>query len=125
MTEIGGRWNCMGNKYHINSLELQAVLFCLKASCKNKPRLYVFLKLDNTAAVTYINKKGGNISASCNKLAKDIWNWANGQDIWITASHVPGVKNTTTDLRSCLFYDNKEWSLNERVVKSLFDQFGK
>ena len=23
-TEIGGRWNCMGNKCHINSLELQA-----------------------------------------------------------------------------------------------------
>ena len=26
---------------------------------------------------------------------------------------------------SRLFYDNKEWSLNERVAKSLFDQFGK
>ena len=85
----------------------------------------MLLKLDNTTAVAYINKKGGTISASCNKLAKDIWNWAKGQDIWISASHVPGVKNTTADLRSRLFYDNKEWSLNERVVKSLFDQFGK
>ena len=85
----------------------------------------MLLKLDNTTAVAYINKKGGTISASCNKLAKDIWNWAKGQDIWITASHVPGVKNTTADLRSRLFYDNKEWSLNERVAKPLFDQFGK
>ena len=118
VTEIGGRGNCMENKYHINSLELQVAFFCLKTFCKNKSRLYVFLKLDNTAAVRYI-------SASCNKLAKDIWNWANGQDIWITAFHELGVKNTTADLRSCLFYDNKEWSLNERVVKSLFDQFGK
>ena len=83
------------------------------------------MKLDNTTAVPYINKKGGTISASCNKLAKDIWNWAKGQDIWITASHVPGVKNTTADLRSRLFYDNKEWSLNERVAKPLFDHFGK
>ena len=125
MTEIGGRWKCMENKCHINSLELQAAFFCLKAFCKNKTRLHVLLKLDNTTAVAYINKKGGTISASCNKLAKDIWNWAKGQDIWITASHVPGVKNTTADLRSRLFYDNKEWSLNERVAKSLFDQFGK
>ena len=125
VTEIGGRWNCMENKCHINSLELQAAFFCLKAFCKNKTRLHVLLKLDNTTAVAYINKKGGTISASCNKLAKDIWNWAKGQDIWITASHVPGVKNTTADLRSRLFYDNKEWSLNERVAKSLFDQFGK
>ena len=35
------------------------------------------------------------------------------------------VKNTTADLRSRLFYNNKEWSLNDRVAKSLFDQFGK
>ena len=91
VTEIGGRWNCMENKCHINSLELQAAFFCLKAFCKNKTRLHVLLKLD----------------------------------IWITASHVPGVKNTTADLRSHLFYDNKEWSLNEGVAKPLFDQFGK
>ena len=66
-----------------------------------------------------------NISASCNKSTKDIWNWTKGQNIWITASHVPRVKNFTADLRSRLFYDNKEWSLNERVAKSLFDQFWK
>ena len=90
--EIGGRCNYMENKCHINSLELPAAFFCLKAFCKNKTRLHVLLKLDNTTAVAYINKKGGTISASCNKLAKDIWNWAKGQDIWIIASHVPGVK---------------------------------
>ena len=68
-------------------------------------------------------KGGGTISASCNKLAKYIWNWAKGQDIWITVSHVPGVKNTLCWSR--LFYDNKERSLNEKDAKSLFDRFGK
>ena len=125
MTEIGGRWSFIENKCHINSLELQAAFFCLKVFCKNKSRLHVLLKLDNTKAVAYISKKGGIISASSNKLAKDIWNWAKGKNIWITASHVPEVENTTADLRSRLFYDKKEWSLNERVAKSLFDQFGK
>ena len=70
-------------------------------------------------------KRGRSISAFCNKLAKDIWNWAKGQDIWITTSHLPGVKKTTADLRSRLFYDNIEWSLNERGAKAIFDQFGK
>ena len=114
-TEIGGKWNCIENKCHINSLELQAAFFCFKAFCKNKTRLQLLLKLDNTTAVAYISKKGETISASCNKVAKDIWNWAKGQDIWITASHAYGVKNTTADLSSPLFYDNKEWSLNEKV----------
>ena len=36
-TEIGCRWNHIENKCHINSLKLQAVFFCLKAFCKNKP----------------------------------------------------------------------------------------
>ena len=31
----------------------------------------------------------------------------------------------TADLKSRLFYDKKEWSLNESVAKSLFDKFGK
>ena len=104
VTEIGSRLNYTENKCHINSLELQAAFFCLKAFCKNKTRLH---QLDNTTAVAYINEKGWTISASCNKLARDIWNWAKGQDIWISASHVPGVKNTTTDLRSRRFYDKR------------------
>ena len=82
-------------------------------------------KLGNTTAVAYINKKDGTISASCKKPGKDIWNRAKGQDIWISAPNVHGVKNTTAGIRSCLLYDNKEWSLNERVAKPLFDQFGK
>ena len=71
----------------------------------------------------HTSTKRGTISASCNNLAKDIWNWARG--ICVTVSHAPGIKNTTSDLRSHLFYDNQEWYLNEKVAKSLFDQFGK
>ena len=71
----------------------------------------------------HTSMKRGTISASCNKLAKDIWNWARG--ICVNVSHAPGIKSTTADLRSRLFYDNQEWYLNENVAKSLFDQFGK
>ena len=82
------------------------------------------MTLDNITAVVSIKKKKGAILASFNKLEKDIWDWTKGQDIWITAYYVPGVKNTLSDLRS-LFYNNKEWYLNKRVANSLFDQFGK
>ena len=59
VTEIGGRWNCMENKCHINSLELQVAFFCLKAVSRNKTRLHVLLKLDNTTAAAYISKNEG------------------------------------------------------------------
>ena len=84
------------------------------------------LELDNTTAIPYINKKRETTLASCNKLVKNIWNWAKERDIWITAAHVPGVRNTTADLRSRFFYDNKEWSLSQKVAKSnRADEFGK
>ena len=70
-------------------------------------------------------QKGGVISASCNKLANNIWNSAEVQDIWIAAFHVPGVKNTTVDLRSRHFYDNNKWSLNQMAPMFLFNQFEK
>ena len=53
VTEIRGN----GIVWKINSLELQPAFFCLKALCKNKTRLHVLLKLDNTTAVAHINKK--------------------------------------------------------------------
>ena len=53
VTEIRGN----GIVWKINSLELQPAFFCLKAFCKNKTRLHVLSKLDNTTAVAYINKK--------------------------------------------------------------------
>ena len=71
VTEILGRWNHVENKCHINSFEVQAAFFCFKAFYKNKARLHVLLKLDNKTAAAYINRKGGTISASSNKLAKD------------------------------------------------------
>ena len=108
MTEIGGKWNCIENKYYINSLELQAAFFYLKAFYKNKTKLHVLLKLDNTTAVAYIIKKRGDHFSLLQQTRKRHWNWNKGQDIWITASHVLGVKNTTAKLKSHLFNDNKE-----------------
>ena len=68
----------------------------------------MLLKLDNATAVAYINKKEGTLLASFNKLANNIWIWAKGKDIWVTAYNVRGVKNTTADFRSSTFYDNRE-----------------
>jgi len=84
----------------------------------------VLLKLDNSTAVAYVNHQGGIHSKSCNILAKSIWAFAVERNIWLSAAHVPGVKNTVADKCSRVFYDNKEWSLNEKVFAKLCEQFG-
>ena len=124
-TDIGGRWTYSESENHINALELLAAFMCLQSFCKDKKGLHVMLKLDNTTAVAYVNHKGGTHSEACNKMALDIWEWAIEKDIWLSASHVPGIKNTVADLRSRVFYDNKEWSLNSNVFKLLCKHLGK
>ena len=83
------------------------------------------MRLDNSTAVAYINKKGGMVSKYCNDLAFDIWSWAVKKDIWLSASHVPGVENNIADLKSRYFYDNKEWSLNPYIIEKVCEKFGK
>ena len=101
-----------------------AAFRCLK-SFKNKSGIHVLLRLDNSTAVAYINKKGGMVSKYCNDLAFDIWSWAVKKDIWLSASHVPGVENNIADLKSRYFYDNKEWSLNPYMIEKVCEKFGK
>ena len=65
------------------------------------------------------------VSKYCNDLAFDIWSWAVKKDIWLSASHVPGVENNIADLKSRYFYDNKEWSLNPYMFEKVCETFGK
>jgi len=41
--------------------------------------------MDNTVAVTYINKMGGKIE-NLNDLTKNIWIWCMNKNIWLSAS---------------------------------------
>ena len=65
------------------------------------------------------------VSKYCNDLAFDIWSWVVKKDIWLSASHVPGVESNIADLNSRYFYDNKEWSLNPYMFEKVCEKFGK
>lgn len=76
--------------------------------------MHVILKLDETAAATYINKKDGTISKCCNDLIVETWKQI-VQHTWLTGSNVIGDTNVVVDLRSQVFFNNKEWTFNTRV----------
>ena len=85
----------------------------------------VLLRLDNTTAVAYTNKRDGTVSKYCNDLTFDIWNQAVKKDILLSASHVLGVENNIADLKSRFLHDNKEWSLNAYMFEQFCEKFGK
>lgn len=62
---------------------------------------------------------GGIKSEKCNKLAITIWLWCIGNQIWLTATHIPGKLNTKADHRSRNFNDQLEWQLNKAIFEQL------
>ena len=82
---VGGRWTSQEMEYHINYLELLAVLYALQTLLKDHRELHVRLQMDNSTAVSYINHKGGTRSVNLVQLALKIWLWCLQRNIILTA----------------------------------------
>ena len=54
-----GPWTTKQTSMHINSLELLGALFALQSFAKDSHGLSVKMNLDNSTAVSYIKKGGG------------------------------------------------------------------
>ena len=128
-TNIGAKWNNFERKFaaenQINYLELLAAFHAIKVLCQNMHNIHVLVKLDNKTAVAYINHMGGTKSLLCNKLAKEIWCWCIQQNIWLTATYVPGQFNTIADHYSRHFNEQTEWQLNTEIFQCIVVHFGK
>lgn len=68
-----GRWSLLESEHHINYLELLAAFLALQVFVADKFNIHVRLKMDNSAAVSYINNMGGIRSSSLDELAVSIW----------------------------------------------------
>lgn len=111
--ETGGRWTDIEKLNHINYLEILAIFHALKSFTVYLKNIeHVKILTDNTTAVSYINNKGGIKSKKCNEIAKIIWMWCIKQNIWLTATHIPGNDNIEADRKSRKFNDHIEWQLN-------------
>lgn len=71
---INGLWDSDQFMLHINYLELLAGFYTLKGLVENLRDSHMRLCMDNTVAVSYVNKQGGNISA-LNDLTYELWLW--------------------------------------------------
>ena len=123
----GGPWS-LEERYQdgvsINYLELLAAFLALQSFCAQMRSVHIGLRMDNTTAIAYITHMGGARSVLCNSLAKEIWQWCITRDIWLSASHVPGVENVAADFESRHFNEDAEWKLNTVVFNRIVQAFG-
>ena len=95
----GGRWSVAEASLHINCLELKAAILALQSFLRplSQPPRHILLEMDNTAAVAYVNRRGGTHSHSLSLLALDLWSFLLTTGSWVTARHLPGVLNVEVD----------------------------
>ena len=100
-----------------------AAFLAFKCYFRNRRRIYVLLKMDNTSAVAYINKMGGTASPALNSLNKEFWLWCMERDISVQAQHLAGRLNNTADAESRDMKDRHDWKLCPQVFQSINNTF--
>lgn len=121
----GGKWSTedKSKHQHINVLELKAALLALQCFAKGLSGVHVRLRLDNKAAVSYVNHLGGTRSYQLNEVALELWDWCLLNNIWVSAEYLPGKRNLWADWESRNFQDSSDWKLNPAIFQQLQKEF--
>ena len=120
----GGTLSYEESLEHINVLDLIAVLFGLQSLIKQS-KIHVKVLCDNTTAVHTINNMGTSHSLACDKVVKQIWQFAISKSLWISATHLPGRLNKDADEELRKNELRLELKLNETVFREIQHAFGR
>lgn len=123
--QVFGHWNTDEVKLHINFLELLTIKLALQALVPNITNARILLRVDNTTAISYINKMGGVRLGHFGKLSKEIWRWAEDRKIILLASYIPSKENVVADRLSRIENIDIEWELDDFCFKEITSTFGR
>lgn len=123
-TRANGGWKDNECTFHINYLELLAVFLGLKFFAREKYNTNILLRVDNTTAVSYINRMGGVQFPHLNDLTRNIWQWCEERNIWIFASYINTKDNKEADQESRRANPDIEWQLNNSEYQKIVATFG-
>ena len=118
-----GLWSLQERELHTNIKETMAVLLGLQTYVKHFSHCKIRCLTDNTTAVAYVNHKGGSQSPPCDRIAKEIWEFCEERDLWVTAAHIPGRENVEAD-RESRTKGHTEWELPDDVFQYISDFLG-
>lgn len=118
-----GWWNTQEKKEHINLLELKAAFYGLKCFASEVRSYELLLRIDNTTAISYVNRMGSVQFPKLSELCRQIWEWCEARDLWVFASYVKSKENVHADAESRTISADTEWELNDhafsRIEKAL------
>ena len=118
--KIEARWHWLDEErpFSINWKEMAAPELGLRTAEREQPGvLYNCLirgQLDNTTAVSYINRMGGSLP-HISALAERLWKWLLQRGSYMQAEHLAGVLNVRADRASRWRDDRSEWRLSSQA----------
>lgn len=121
---VNGNWKECEKSFHINYLELMAIFLSLKCFAKDLYDCAILLRVDNTTAISYINRMGGIKFPHLNNLAKAIWQWCEKRNILLFAAYINTKENVEADEESRKVNPDIEWSLSDNTFHEIQQIFG-
>ena len=117
-SEVAGKWSESESAFHINILELLAVLYAFQSLFRTTFSCAIMVKSDNSTVVAYINKQGGTTCRKLCDLALSLWDFCVVRNITLAASHVAGVRNGRADKLSRLDAGDHDYYLSSSMFAS-------
>lgn len=122
--KTGGFWTADEQMHHINYLELMAAYLGLKTFADNLSNCEILLRVDNTTAVSYINRMGGIQFLHLNEIAQKIWRWCEMRQVFVFASYIKSSQNVDADSESRKLNIDTEWALSSQAFEKIVATFG-
>ncbi len=118
-----GLWTGPRLLWHINCLELWAVHLALPQFQPLLLGKHVLVRMDNTLAVSYINRLGGIRSHRMSQLAHHLLHWSHTQFKSLHAVHIPGKLNRVADALSRQLMFPGEWRLHPEMIRLIWSRW--
>lgn len=110
-----GHWTQNERHLHINYLELLAAFFGLKCFAENMSNCQILLRIDNTTAISYINKMEFQFK-HLNHIARQIWQWCESKK-YLGFCILCALKNERRSRRS-LAHSSRKLSSSYQIQRS-------
>lgn len=122
--KIYGFWDEIQKSYHINYKELLAIKLAILKIGELPENCSVLLRVDNTTAISYINKMGSTRYPKYNKLAREIWQQVERKKIFLFVTYINTKDNIEADSLPRISNDDTEWELCPRAYELVISTFG-
>lgn len=120
-----GIWSDDERSRHINYLEILAAFFGLKIFAKKFHSCQILLRIDNTTAISYVNRMGGVQYPHLTQVTRELWQWCEQKNIIVFASYISSAENTVADAESRRNHPDVEWELADYAFQKITYEFGK